>query len=47
MGMLTEEEQKCQKLNDFVTSLILQKEAAIKQELEKTEEANTLENQLF
>lgn len=47
MGMLEEQEKKCQKLNEFVNGLILQKETAIKNELEKTEENNQLENQLF
>lgn len=47
MVMLEEQEKKCQKLNDFVNGLISQKEAAIKSELEKSEENNQLENQLF
>ena len=34
-------------MNEFVNGLILQKETAIKNELEKTEENNQLENQLF
>jgi chromosome segregation ATPase len=47
VAMLEEEEKKCQKLNDFVNGLISQKEAAIKSELEKSEENNQLENQIF
>ena len=47
MGMLEEQEKKCQRLNEFVNGLILQKETAIKNELQKTEENNQLENQLF
>lgn len=46
MSMLDEEEKKCQKLNEFVNGLIAQKEAAIKKQLEKSQENNQLENQL-
>lgn len=33
MGILEEEEKKCQRLNEFVNGLIIQKETAIKNEL--------------
>lgn len=45
--MLEEEEKKSQKLNEFVSALIVQKQSAIKRELERSEEVNTLENKLF
>lgn len=45
--LLEQEEAKCQRLNEFVNGLIAQKEAAIKRELERAEENNQLENQVF
>lgn len=45
--MLEEEEKKSHKLNEFISGLIVQKETAIKKELERSEEVNSLENKVF
>ena len=42
--MLEDEEKKVQKINEFVAGLILEKEAAIKKELQMSENVDRLDN---
>ena len=42
--MLEDEEKKVQKVNEFVAGLILEKEAAIKKELQMSENVDRLDN---